>query len=255
MANASKNNSKQFVYGFHAVEALLKTSSQQIQELCLLKGRNDKRLNTIQKIAEKQQLTIRWINRDELDSYVDANHQGVIAVVMAKTEMFDEAYLKSHLPKLIDDNIVPFILVLDGVTDPHNLGACLRSAEAAGIQFVIVPKDNSASLNPTVAKVACGAAEIIPLIRVTNLSRTLQWLQQQGVWILGAAGEAEQHHYQADLKGPLALVMGSEGKGMRRLTRENCDGLIRIPMFGTVSSLNVSVATGICLFEAVRQRE
>ncbi len=256
MTNASKSDKKQVVYGFHAVEALLKNSSQQIQELCLLKGRNDKRLNVIQKSAEKQQLTIHWMNRDELDNYVDANHQGVVAILItAKTEMFDEAYLKSHLPKLIEDNVTPFILVLDGVTDPHNLGACLRSAEAAGVQFVIVPKDNSASLNPTVAKVACGAAEIIPLIRVTNLSRTLQWLQQQGVWILGAAGESEQHHYQADLKGPLALVMGSEGKGMRRLTRENCDGLIRIPMFGTVSSLNVSVATGICLFEAVRQRE
>jgi 23S rRNA (guanosine2251-2'-O)-methyltransferase len=123
------------------------------------------------------------------------------------------------------------------------------------VQFVVVPKDNSAPLNAVVSKVACGAAELIPLIRVTNLSRTLQWLQQQGVWILGAAGEAEQHHFQADLKGSLAIVMGSEGKGLRRLTREYCDGLMRIPMVGSVSSLNVSVATGVCLFEALRQRQ
>jgi len=145
-------------------------------------------------------------------------------------------------------------LVLDGVTDPHNLGACLRSAEAAGVQFVIVPKDNSASLTPTVVKVACGAAEVLPLVRVTNLSRTLEWLQSQGVWLVGAAGEAEQDHYQMNLTGPLAIVMGAEGKGLRRLTRERCDSLIRIPMMGEVSSLNVSVASGICLFEALRQR-
>jgi 23S rRNA (guanosine2251-2'-O)-methyltransferase len=144
--------------------------------------------------------------------------------------------------------------VLDGVTDPHNLGACLRTAEAAGVDAVIVPKDKSALLSPTARKVACGAAEVIPFIAVTNLARTLKQLQQAGIWVLGAAGEATQSLYQSDLKGPLALVMGSEGNGMRRLTREHCDILFSIPMAGEVSSLNVSVATGVTLFEAVRQR-
>lgn len=242
------------VFGFHAVEALIKQSPQQLQQLYLLKGRKDKRLQHIQHAAEKNNISIRWVARDELDKVVNGHHQGVVALTQSRVESYDEAYLKSHLAKLVNNSIVPFILVLDSITDPHNLGACLRSAEAAGVQFVIVPKDNAAPLNPTAIKVACGAAEVVPLIRVTNLSRTLQWLQQQGVWVLGAAGEAESQHYQANLTGPLAIVMGSEGKGMRRLTRANCDGLMRIPMMGTVSSLNVSVATGICLFEALRQR-
>ena len=149
---------------------------------------------------------------------------------------------------------MPFLLALDGVTDPHNLGACLRSAEAAGVQAVVVPRDNAAGINATVRKVACGAAEALPLIAVTNLARTLKTRQGRGLWIIGAAGEAGQTVYEADLKGPLVLVLGAEGKGLRRLTREVCDGLIKIPMAGIVSSLNVSVATGVCLFEAVRQR-
>jgi len=170
-------------------------------------------------------------------------------------QVYDEAFLKSRLARWLDEGQIPFLLILDGVTDPHNLGACLRSAEAAGVQCVIVPKDNAATLNPTTIKVACGAADTLPLVRVTNLARTMQWLQEQGVWIAGAAGEAEQHHYQLDLKGPLAIAMGSEGSGLRRLTREHCDYLMRIPMMGSVSSLNVSVATGVCLFEALRQRQ
>lgn len=242
------------VYGFHAVDALLRQSTQRIQVIYLLKGRGDKRLQNLQKLAEGHQLAVEWVDRQRLDAMSQGNHQGVVAVTQGSAESYDEAYLKSHLPKMRDEGVVPFILVLDGVTDPHNLGACLRSAEAAGVQFVIVPKDNAASLNPTVVKVACGAAEIVPLVRVTNLSRTLQWLQQQGVWVLGAAGEGEQYHYQADLQGALAIVMGSEGKGLRRLTREHCDALIRIPMMGSVTSLNVSVATGVFLFEALRQR-
>lgn len=146
------------------------------------------------------------------------------------------------------------MLILDGITDPHNLGACLRSAEAAGIDAVIVPKDKSAQLNATAKKVACGAAESVPLIRVTNLARTLRQLQQQHIWIVGTAGEANHTLYESKLTGAIALVMGAEGEGMRRLTREHCDELISIPMAGVVSSLNVSVATGVCLFEAVRQR-
>ena len=166
--------------------------------------------------------------------------------------VYDERYLNAALPKLTQP---VFILVLDGVTDPHNLGACLRSAEAAGVDWVIAPKNKSASLTSAAIKVACGAAEIVPLITVTNLVRTLKWLKDKGVWVLGAAIEGNQYYFQADLSGPLALVMGAEGKGLRRLTHKCCDDLIRIPMLGQVSSLNVSVATGICLFEAVRQRQ
>ncbi len=147
------------------------------------------------------------------------------------------------------------LLVLDGVTDPHNLGACLRNADAAGAVAVIVPKDRSAQLNATASKVACGAAEVMPLVRVTNLARSLRALQDKGVWVVGTAGEATHDIYHSKLTGPLAIVMGAEGEGMRRLTRETCDDLIKIPMAGSVSSLNVSVATGICLFEAVRQRQ
>lgn len=243
------------IFGLHAVQALIDSSPQRIQQLFLLQGRNDKRLQSIRSAAEKNSISVKLCSREQLDQMIQGNHQGVIAHTATVTEVYDEAYLKSHLPKLIDEGQTPFILVLDGVTDPHNLGACLRSAEAAGIQFVIVPKDNAASLTPIAIKVACGAAEVLPLVRVTNLARTLEWLQSQGVWLVGAAGEAEQHHFEMNLTGSLAIVMGAEGKGLRRLTRERCDTLIRIPMMGQVSSLNVSVATGICLFEALRQRQ
>jgi 23S rRNA (guanosine2251-2'-O)-methyltransferase len=148
----------------------------------------------------------------------------------------------------------PFLLILDGVQDPHNLGACLRSADAAGVDAVILPKDRSAPLSATARKVACGAAETVPVIRVTNLARSLRAIRDAGVWLYGAAGDAQQSLYEADLSGPLALVLGGEGRGLRRLTREHCDVLMAIPMAGSVSSLNVSVATGICLFEARRQR-
>lgn len=252
--------SDHYTYGFHAVEALLKQNPQDVQQLFLLQGRQDKRLQQLQHLAEEKGLKIEWVNREQLDELASGNHQGVVAAVQSRAmqtriETYDEPYLKSRITQLQQEQVTPFLLLLDGVTDPHNLGACLRSAEAAGIHIVVVPKDNAASLNPTVIKVASGAAEVVPLVRVTNLVRTLQWLQKQGIWVMGAAGEAEQAHYAADLTGPLALVMGSEGKGLRRLTREACDHLIRIPMLGTVSSLNVSVATGICLFEALRQRQ
>jgi len=243
--------SDHLVYGLHAVQALLKSAPQRIEQLLLLKGRNDQRLQKLRLSAEKNNIAISVLSRADLDRQVEGNHQGVIAKTQANTAVYDEAFLRDAVTNLSGN---PFILVLDGVTDPHNLGACLRSAEAAGVHWVIVPKDNSAGLSPTAVKVACGAAEVLPLVSVTNLSRTLKWLQEQGVWVIGAAGEAQQHHTEADLKGPLALVMGAEGKGMRRLTRECCDSLIRIPMAGEVSSLNVSVATGVCLFEALRQR-
>ncbi len=159
------------------------------------------------------------------------------------------------LDELLDRlDVPPLLLVLDGVTDPHNLGACLRTADAAGVHAVIIPKDKSATLNSTVRKVACGAAEVVPLVAVTNLARALEKLRQKGLWVVGTAGDAEQTLYQQDMTGPLIVVMGAEGTGMRRLTREHCDFLVNLPMQGSVSSLNVSVATGVCLFEAQRQR-
>ncbi|WP_346838568.1 23S rRNA (guanosine(2251)-2'-O)-methyltransferase RlmB [Microbulbifer sp. SAOS-129_SWC] len=248
--------STQIVYGLHAVQALLKSSPQQVRELLLLRGRRDQRLQKIIAQAEKNNIKVRTVDRRALDEQVgdDGNHQGVVAICAGETRVYDERFLKELLQELDGRAEAPFLLVLDGVTDPHNLGACLRTAEAAGVHAVIAPKDKSAGLTPTARKVACGAAEVLPFVTVTNLARTLQQLQQAGVWIFGAAGEAQQDVYQSQLTGPLALVMGAEGSGLRRLTREHCDHLIKIPMAGEVSSLNVSVATGVCLFEAVRQR-
>ena len=247
---------EQLVYGLHAVQALLKSSPQQVQEVQLLRGRKDQKIQKILRQAEQNEIPVRFVDRRALDDKVgdDGNHQGVLAVCVGDTRVYDEQFLKQMLQQLDERGELPFLLILDGITDPHNLGACLRSAEAAGVQAVIAPKDKAAGLTPTARKVACGAAEVLPFITVTNLARTLQMLQQAGVWIYGAAGEAEQDIYQTSLTGPVALVMGAEGPGLRRLTRENCDHLIKIPMAGEVSSLNVSVATGVCLFEAVRQR-
>ena len=180
----------------------------------------------------------------------EKNHQGVFARC-SQVPTYGEADLEALVNNKQGDLL---LLVLDGVTDPHNLGACLRTANAAGADAVIVPKDKSAALNATAIKIACGAADTTPLIKVTNLSRTLKDLQQSGVWIYGTAGEASNSVYQTSFAGHVAIVMGAEGEGMRRLTREGCDHLIHIPMAGAVSSLNVSVATGVCLFEVVRQR-
>lgn len=239
------------VYGIHAVTTLLQRSPDQVVELWVMKGRDDQRINRILELAQEQGLDIREADKGLLNQKAEeGNHQGVMAwrkPVQNKTE--------KHLDDILDNLTgTPLILILDGVTDPHNLGACLRTADAAGVQLVIAPKDKSAPLNATASKVACGAAEAVPYIQVTNLARTMKELQERGIWIVGTAGEATQSLYQQDLTGPVALVMGAEGAGMRRLTREHCDYLINIPMAGEVSSVNVSVATGICLFEAVRQR-
>lgn len=240
----------ELIYGLHSVQALLKSAPQRIRKLMLLTGRDDQKLQKVVSFAEREGISLERWSRAKLDVLVDGNHQGVVAEC-DPGEVHDEAFLL----KLIERLEAPaFLLVLDGVTDPHNLGACLRSAEAAGVHAVIVPKDNSASLTGVARKVACGAAEVLPLVPVTNLARTLNKLRDAGVWFQGAAGEATVSLYQADLTGPLGIVMGAEGDGLRRLTRETCDGLISIPMAGEVSSLNVSVATGVCLFEAVRQR-
>ena len=241
----------EWLFGLHAVQAVLKTSGSKIQELRVQKGRDDQRLKKILNLAEQQSVPVTWVLRSDLDALASGRHQGVAALCEG-AGVQDENYLFALLQELEEP---PFLLILDGVTHPHNLGACMRSADAAGVQAVIVPKDNAVGVTPTVQKVACGAAETVPLVVVTNLSRTLKQLQEQGLWIVGTAGEAEQLVYDVDLKGPIAFVMGAEEKGLRRLTRENCDLLVKLPMAGVVSSLNVSVAAGVCLFEAVRQRK
>ena len=253
MGNSKTNSSgKDMVYGLHAVEAVIRHHPETILHLYMLKGRNDQRLQEVLALAGQLQIAGSELDREELDAMASGVHQGIIAECHGLKLERSEAYLKELLAGLTRP---PFLLVLDGVTDPHNLGACLRSAEAAGVDAVIVPRDKSAPINATVRKVACGAAETLPFIAVTNLVRCLKNLQDTGIWVMGAAGEAGQSLYDTDLRGPLALVMGSEGSGMRRLTREHCDGLFAIPMAGEISSLNVSVATGICLFEALRQRK
>lgn len=240
----------EIIYGIHAVKALLDNDPQRFLEVFILKGRDDRRLQPLIAELEATGIVIQVANRQWLDDKVEgAVHQGIIARVREGRQ-----YQENDLPALLESVDTPFLLVLDGVTDPHNLGACLRSADAAGVHAVIVPRDRSAQLNATAKKVACGAAENVPLIRVTNLARTLRLLQEMNVWVVGTAGEADHTLFQSKMTGPMALVMGAEGEGMRRLTREHCDELISIPMAGTVSSLNVSVATGICLCEAVRQR-
>lgn len=242
--------SNELIFGIHALDALLETHPENVLEVWLLKGRDDERLNGLQARLLAVGVKAQLANRAALDNKAKGGqHQGVVAKVKAAPILTEV-----DLDALLAAQANPLLLVLDGVTDPHNLGACLRTADAAGVHGVIVPKDKSASLSPVVRKVACGAAEVVPLFQVTNLARTLRLLQDKGIWVVGTAGEADHSLYQAKLSGALALVMGAEDKGMRRLTREHCDELVSIPMAGSVSSLNVSVATGVCLFEMVRQR-
>lgn len=232
------------------MEALLRHHPKRVKQVWLAEGRGDPRVQVLIELAAQARVSVGQCERREMDAWVEGVHQGVVADV-SPSQVWGEAMLDELLDRAEGP---PLLLVLDGVTDPHNLGACLRTADAAGALAVIVPKDKSATLNATVRKVACGAAEVIPLVAVTNLARTLEKLQQKGLWVVGTAGEAEQSLYAQDLTGPIVLVMGAEGRGMRRLTREHCDYLVRLPMAGSVSSLNVSVATGVCLFEALRQR-
>jgi 23S rRNA (guanosine2251-2'-O)-methyltransferase len=242
--------SNEFIYGIHAIKAVLEKDPVRFVEAYVLKGRQDDRLMPLLNELNQIGVSIQQMNRKTLDDKASgANHQGIIAKVKPAKQLNE-----NDLDDVLAQHEQPLLLILDGVTDPHNLGACLRNADAAGVAAVIVPKDRSAPMTATVSKVACGAAETVPLIRVTNLARTMRALQEKGIWIVGTAGEATHDIYQAKLSGSLAGVMGAEGDGMRRLTRETCDDLIKIPMAGAVSSLNVSVASGICLFEAVRQR-
>lgn len=241
----------EIIYGIHALQAVLARSPEKFLRVYLLKNREDKRLIPLIEELQSLGIVIKFVGRKWLDEQTKQGvHQGIMAEIKPS-----QNYHENDLPNLIKKVATPFILILDGVTDPHNLGACIRSADAAGVDFIIVPKDRSAPLNAIARKVACGAAEGVPVIRVTNLARTMRMLKDEfQIWIVGTAGEANHTLYQSKLTGPLALVMGAEGEGMRRLTKEHCDELVSLPMAGMVSSLNVSVATGICLFEVVRQK-
>lgn len=237
------------IHGFHAVTARLRQTPEDVKEIFVAEGRQDGRGRDLIKTAEAAGVRVLPVDSQRLDGMSgSARHQGVVARVAAtrKHLTLDDVLENLSEPALL--------LVLDGVTDPHNLGACLRVADAAGAHAVVAPKDRACGLNATAIKVASGAADAVPYITVTNLARSLRELQELGVWVIGAAGEAEKDLYAIDQKEPTAWVLGAEGAGLRRLTRETCDELARIPMFGSVESLNVSVASGICLFEARRQR-
>ncbi|MDR2876097.1 MAG: 23S rRNA (guanosine(2251)-2'-O)-methyltransferase RlmB [Methylobacillus sp.] len=239
------------VFGFHAVTSRLRQNPASVQEICMDKTRKDARMQDLLQLAEQKNVRVMQMEKERLDGLAaNGRHQGVLARVADVPLPYQDIHdiLESDLTE------PPFFLVLDGVEDPHNLGACLRVADAMGVHAVIAPKDRAAGLNATVRKVASGAAETVPFIAVTNLARTLRELKDAGVWLVGAVAEAEHELHNAKLTGALALVLGAEGTGLRRLTAETCDQRIRIPMFGTVESLNVSVASGICLYEARRQR-
>jgi 23S rRNA (guanosine2251-2'-O)-methyltransferase len=240
-------------YGLHTVEGLIAEIPEQVREIMVAAGRHDRRLADLIAAAEAHGIVVHRLPGGELDRLLPGvRHQGVIATLAPQsTERFREQDLAAFLAGLA---MPPFLLVLDGVQDPHNLGACLRTADAAGVQAVIVPRDRAAGITAVVRKVACGAAETVPVFTVTNLARTLRELKEAGVWIYGASDNADRTLYDTDLRGPLALVLGGEGKGLRRLTRELCDFVVAIPMAGRVESLNVSVAAGVLLFEARRQR-
>ena len=252
--------SSQVLFGFHAVGVRLKTAPRSIVEIYFEPTRRDARMR--QFLDKVQEAGVRLIEADgmRLAKLCGGHgHQGVVARVQVLTQVHSldellEGLEASQLALPIEQRVNPLILVLDGVTDPHNLGACLRVADGAGAHAVFAPKDHAAGINATVAKVASGAAETVPYFMVTNLARTLTELKERNIWVIGTSDMATETLFQVDLKGPVALVLGAEGDGMRQLTAKTCDQLVRIPMMGAVESLNVSVASGVCLYEAVRQR-
>jgi 23S rRNA (guanosine2251-2'-O)-methyltransferase len=237
------------VFGFHAVLSRLRADPSSVVEIFLDETRNDGRVKDLVAAAERAKIHLIRVPTKRLDGfYGGGRHQGVVARVEIKN-------LADTVEELLQDlSVPPLLLVLDGVTDPHNLGACLRVANAAGAHAVIAPRDRAAGITPAVSKVASGAAEATPYLMVTNLARTMAAIKEKNVWLVGADERAEQSLYDADLPESIAWVLGAEGEGMRRLTRESCDLLVRIPMRGQVESLNVSVSSGICLFESVRRR-
>jgi len=236
------------VFGFHAVLASLRADPASVIEILVDEARNDARAKDLVAAAEKAGIKVMRLSAKRLEGLQGGGgHQGVVARVLARKTGHSVDELLQTIER-------PLLLVLDGVTDPHNLGACLRVANAAGAHGVIAPKDRAAGVGATVSKVASGAAEITPYFMVTNLARTLRELKERNIWVIGADERAGKTLYEVDLPGSIAWVLGAEGEGMRRLTRETCDLLVRIPMLGAVQSLNVSVAAGVCLFESVRRR-
>lgn len=237
------------IHGFHAVTAKLRHDAAGVREIFLAAGRHDSRARDLVQLAESRGVRVTSTDAARLDSMAPgARHQGIVAKVAAQQRFVT-------LDDVLDNLAEPaLLLVLDGVTDPHNLGACLRVADATGAHAVVAPKDRACGLNATAIKVASGAADTVPYVVVTNLARSLREIKERGIWTIGAAGEAGKDLYAIEQKGATAWVLGAEGEGLRRLTRETCDELARIPMYGSVESLNVSVASGICLFEARRQR-
>ena len=242
----------QLIYGVHAVAAALRRSAPRLTGICIVEGNpRNARLQAVIAQAARHGITVRYETRAVLDKWAgEGVHQGIVAWRRPAAPLHEHDLI--DLVQGLDEPAL--LLALDGVQDPHNLGACLRSADAAGVHAVIAPRDRAVGLNATVSKVASGAAENLPFVQVTNLARSLRALKEAGVWVVGATGEAELSLYDADLTGPIVLVMGAEGAGLRRLTQELCDYRVHIPMRGGVESLNVSVATGVCLFEALRQR-
>jgi 23S rRNA (guanosine2251-2'-O)-methyltransferase len=250
VSRRERADSGTLVFGWHAAERLVASAPDAVREMLVLEGRDDERARSLRERAAEAGVDIRRVPRKRLDELADGSHQGVVARLRPR-----EPEGEGALDELLDHlEGPPFLLILDGVQDPHNLGACLRSADGAGVHAVVVPRDRAAGLTATVRKVACGAAETTRLIRVTNLARTLRHLKARGLWLVGTAEDAPVTVFEADWTGPLGLVMGGEGRGLRRLTREACDTVVSLPMRGVVESLNVSVATGICLYTALGRR-
>lgn len=238
------------LFGLHAVRAVLQRDPARVVQLTLTDRRDDRRIAEIESLARAAGVAVRRADAQALSRLAgDGVHQGAVAEVQAR-----RPWNEGDLLDALREAVAPLVLVLDGVQDPHNLGACLRTADACGALAVVVPKDRAAPLNATARKVAAGAAETTPVVVVTNLARTLKLLKEAGLWIVGAAGEAPQRAFEVDLKGAVAIVVGAEGHGLRQLTRQHCDFLVSLPQTGAVESLNVSVATGMLLYEALRQR-
>ena len=242
----------EIIYGIHAVKHVLEQSAEDVIEIWVQESkRSAKQLEWLMQLSDNASLPIQYVSRQVLDTHSNnAHHQGVL--IKCRSSRSATVNLTSLLAS--DNDVTPLYLVLDGIQDPQNLGACLRTADAAGVKAVIIPKDRAVGLNATVRKVASGAAENIPVIQVTNLARSLREMQEAGIWIIGTADDAKQTIYEQDFNKSLAIVLGAEGKGLRHNTRKHCDALVRIPMQGKVENLNVSVATGVCLFEVMRQR-
>jgi 23S rRNA (guanosine2251-2'-O)-methyltransferase len=242
------------VYGVHAVRALLARHAKRVGNVTIVEGRAEPRVAQLQALAQKAGKTVKRATPAQFKQlFGDAVHQGVYAEVEPLTPWHEDE-LVAGITAQLEANVQPLVLVLDGVQDPHNLGACLRTADACGALAVVIPKDRAVQMNATVRKVAVGAAETTPVAVVTNLARALRLLKEAGLWIVGADAEAPKLAQDTDLSGPVAIVMGAEGSGLRQLTRDTCDHLVRLPQQGAVESLNVSVATGMLLYEAVRQR-